>query len=137
WRCAGGTVARPKGPGGKLTGRHRITWVPEKMSIERQYEGKGPGGDMKGREVMAYDAAKKVYTFSYTDSSGAKGSGTITVKDNTRNGTGTGDMGGVKFQERCTLTFGPGNTTLNISCQGPADGKTWAPPMSGVATKTK
>src|SRR4030095_2245957 len=137
WTFAGEAVAGPMGPGGKITGTHRISWLPDKMSIERQYEGKGPGGDMKGREVMAYDAAKKVYTFSYTDSSGAKGSGTITVKDNTWNATGTGDMGGVKFQERCTLTFGAGNTTLNISCQGSADGKTWAPTMSGVATKTK
>lgn len=137
WTFTGEAVAGPMGPGGKITGNSRIAWLPDKMSIERVYEGKGPGGEMKGKEVMGYDAAKKVYTFSYSDSSGMKGSGTLTVKDNIWNATGTGDMAGAKFQERCTLTLGAGNTTMNISCQGSADGKTWAPTFSGVATKTK
>ena len=137
WNFVGEAKAGPMGPGGKITGISRIAWLPGGTQLERQYEGKGPTGEMKGKEILGYDAAKKIYTFSYSDSSGMKGSGTTTVKGNVWTATGMGEMAGMKFHERCTLTFGAGNTTLNVKCEGSADGKTFMPTFEGTGTKIK
>ena len=44
-------------------------------------------GEMQGIEILAYDAARKVYTFNSFDSLGMMGSGTITVKGSVRSST--------------------------------------------------
>jgi hypothetical protein len=36
---------------------------------------------------------------------------------------------------RWTLDFGAGNATLTVTCEGSMDGKSWAPPFEGKATK--
>ena len=138
WTFNGELKPGVMGPGGKITGTDRITWMPGNYFIERRNEGKMAGADMKGLEVMGYDAAKKVYTFNYFDSMGTLGSGTITVTGNTWNATGTASMGGVSMRERCALTFGAGNTTLTIKCEASTDGGAkWGPTIEGVATKSK
>ena len=96
------------------------------------------GMDVKGTEIYGYDAAKKTYTFVGFDSMGGAGTGTMTVKGNVWSASGTMNMGGMISQERCTLTFGAGNATLDVKCSSSADGgKTYAPTIEGKATKSK
>jgi hypothetical protein len=137
WTSTGEMKPGPMGPGGKMTGSDRIQWLPGNFAIERRFEGKGPMGTMSGLEVIAYDSAKKAYTYSYVDSTGAVGGGTATPSGNAWTFAGSGSMGGKTMQERCTLTFGAGNSTLKIACDASGDGKSFAPMYEGTATKTK
>lgn len=137
WTFVGELKPGAMGPGGKMTGTDRIQWLPGNFSVERRFEGKGPMGEIKGLEVLAYDSAKKTYTFNSFDSLGMIGSGTLTVSGNTWLASGTGSIGGQVIHDCCNLAFGPGGTTLAIKCEMSADGKTWAPSFEGTATKTK
>lgn len=137
WTFEGETKPGPMGPGGKMTGKDRIQWLPGQFFVERRFEGKGPMGEMKGLEVLGYDSGKKAYTFNFFDSMGVVGSGTMTVSGETWTATGTGNMGGTTFHDRCTLAFGAGSSTLTIKCEMSSDGKTWAPSFEGKATKAK
>ena len=137
WTFAGEMKPGPMGPGGKMTGTDRITWLPGGFFVERRFDGKSPMGEMHGVEIMGYDTAKKVYTYNLFDSMGTIVMGTMTVTGSTWNATGTASSGGETMQERCTLTFGPGNTTLTVKCESSMDGKTWAPFIEGTATKSK
>ena len=137
WTFQGEIKPGPMGPGGKLTGTDRIQWMPGGFFVERRFEGKSPAGEMRGLEIMGYDAAKKAYTYNYFDSMGMMGTGTFTISGSTWNATGTGNMGGQILQERCALTFGAGNATLNVKCEISTDGKTWNPMVEGTATKAK
>jgi Protein of unknown function (DUF1579) len=137
WTFVGELKAGPMGPGGKLTGTDRIQWLADNFAVERRFEGKSPMGAMNGLEVIAYDSAKKVYTYSIVDSTGAVGSGTATNSGSTWTFTGNGSMAGHAMQERCTLTFGAGNATLKIACESSSDGKSFAPMIEGTATRTK
>ena len=94
-------------------------------------------GEMKGVEILGYDAGKKVHTYNFFDSMGMRGSGTLKVSGDTWTVTGTSDMGGTTFHDRCTLAFGAGSTTLGIKCEMSQDGKSWAPVFEGKATKAK
>ena len=138
WTFAGEMKPGPMGPGGKMTGTDRIAWLPGGFFIERRFDGKSPIGDMHGVEIMGYDSAKKVYTYNFFDSMGTMGMGTINVSGSTWNAKGTASSGGEVMQERCTLTFGAGNTTLTVKCESSIDGgKTFAPFIEGTATKSK
>jgi hypothetical protein len=126
------------GPGGKITGNDRVTWLPGGFFAERKFEGTMAGMDVKGTEIYGYDAAKKAYTYVGFDSLGGSSTGTMTVKGNVWTARATTNMGGVASQERCTLTFGAGNTTLDIKCTSSTDGgKTFNPSIEGKATKAK
>lgn len=139
WTFAGELKPGAMGPGGKMTGTDRITWLPGGFFVERKFEGTIAGlGEMKGTEIFGYDAAKKTYTYVGFDSMGGHGSGTLTPKGNVWTTGGTMNMHGMTSRERCTLTFGPGNTTLDIRCSSSSDGgKTYAPTFEGRATKAK
>lgn len=137
WTFEGDMKPGPMGPGGKMTGTDRIEWLPGNFFVERRFEGKGPMGEMKGLEIMGYDSAKKVHTYTFFDSMGMRGSGTMTLSGTTWTSTGTSDMGGKAFHDRCTLAFGADSTTLAIKCESSTDGKTWSPAFDGKATKTK
>jgi hypothetical protein len=137
WTFEGEMKPGPMGPGGKMTGTDRVQWLPGNFFVERRFEGRGPMGEMKGVEIMAYDQAKKVYTFNFFDSMGMMGSGTMTVSGDTWTVTGTGNMGGQTMHDRCSLTFGAGASTLMIKCEMSADGKSFAPSFEGKATKVK
>jgi hypothetical protein len=137
WTFEGEMKPGPMGPGGKVTGTDRVQWLPGGFFLERRFDGKGPAGEMKGVEIMGYDPAKKVYTYTYFDSMGATGSGTMTVSGDTWNATGTTNVGGKSMHERCALTFAAVGTSLNIKCDGSTDGKSWASTFEGKATKPK
>ena len=136
WTFEGEMKPGPMGPGGKITGTDRIEWLPGNFFVHRRFEGKSPMGEMRGIEILAYDSAKKVYTYNAFDSLGMMGSGTMTVKGNTWNTTGTSTMGGGTMQDRCTLEFGAGSTSLAIKCEMSSDGKSWTPTFEGTAKKT-
>ena len=138
WTFSGEMKPGAMGPGGKISGTDRITWMPGNFFVERKFEGNMAGMDVKGTEIYGYDAAKKVYTFVGFDSMGSTASGTMTVKGNVWTANGTSNMGGNTSRERCTLTFGPGNTTLDVKCSSSSDGgKTFNPSIEGKATKAK
>ena len=138
WTFSGELKPGVMGPGGKITGSDRIVWLPGNFFVERKFEGNMAGMDMKGTEIYGYDAAKKVYTYVGFDSMGGTGSGTITLKGNVWTASGTTNMGGATTLERCTLTFGAGNTTLEVKCSSSSDGgKTYNPSVEGKATKAK
>lgn len=137
WTFEGESKAGPMGPAGKMTGTDRITWLPGNFFVQRAFKGTSPAGPMEGVEILAYDTVKKAYTFTFFESSGAMGSGTMTVSGNTWTAQGTGQMAGQTMHQKCTLAFGAGNATLNIKCEMSMDGKTWAPSFEGVAKKTK
>ena len=138
WTFAGEMKPGPMGPGGKMTGTDRIAWLPGGFFIERRFDGKSPMGDMHGLEIMGYDSVKKAYTYNFFDSMGTMGAGTMTISGNTWNATGAANSSGETMQERCTLTFGAGNTTLTVKCEASMDGgKTFAPFIEGTATKSK
>ena len=135
WTFEGEIKPGPMGAGGKMTGTDRIEWAPGNFSVQRRYEGKSPMGEMQGIEILAYNAAKKVYTFNSFDSLGSIGSGTMTVNGNTWTTTGTSTIGTMTMHDRCTLEFGAGGSTVTIKCDMSADGKTWMPTFEGKATK--
>jgi uncharacterized protein DUF1579 len=137
WTFEGELKPGPMGPGGKMTGTDRISWLPGNFFVERRYEGRGPMGEIKGVEIMAYDPAKKGYTFTFFDSMGSIGSGTMTVSGDTWTASGTGSMGGKTIHDRCNLTFGGGASTLTVKCEMSTDGKSWSPGFEGKATKAK
>jgi hypothetical protein len=138
WTFSGEMKPGAMGPGGKITGTDRITWLPGGFFAERKFEGTMAGMDVKGTEIYGYDAAKKTYTFVGFDSLGGFGTGTMTVKGNVWAASGTMNMAGTITQERCTLTFGAGNTTLDVKCTSSSDGgKTFNPTIEGRATKAK
>jgi hypothetical protein len=136
WTFTGEMKPGAMGPGGKLTGTDRIAWMPGGFFVERKFEGNMAGMEYKGTEIYGYDAAKKTYTFTGFDSMGGAGTGTMTVKGNVWSASGTMNMAGMISHERCTLTFGAGNATLDIKCSSSADGgKTFNPSVEGKATK--
>ena len=138
WTFSGEMKPGAMGPGGKMTGSDRINWLPGGFFVERKFEGNMAGMDVKGTEIYGYDAAKKTYTFAGFDSMGGAGTGTMTVKGNVWSASGTMNMAGMTSLERCTLTFGAGNSTLDIKCSSSTDGgKTYAPTIEGKATKAK
>ena len=138
WTFSGEMKPGAMGPGGKISGSDRITWLPGNFFVERKFEGNMAGMDMKGTEIYGYDAAKKVYTYVGFDSMGGTASGTITVKGNVWTASGTMNMAGTTSRERCTLTFGAGNSTLDVKCSSSSDGgKTYNPSVEGKATKAK
>jgi len=137
WTFSGEMKPGPMGPGGKMTGTDRIMWLADNFALERRFSGTGPMGSINGLEVIAYDGARKVYTYQIVDSTGAVGGGTGTNNGSTWTFTGSGSMGGKTMQERCNLTFGTGNNTLKIACEGSGDGKSFTPMFEGTATKTK
>jgi hypothetical protein len=137
WTFEGEMKPGPMGPGGKMTGTDRIQWLPGNFFLERRFEGSGPMGQMSGVEILAYDPAKKVYTYNFFDSMGMMGSGTMSVSGSTWTVSGTGNMGGKIIHDRCSLAFGAGSTTLTIECEMSPDGKKWSPSFEGKATKTK
>jgi hypothetical protein len=136
WTFSGEMKPGAMGPGGKMTGSDRITWMPGGFFVERKFEGNMAGMDYKGTEIYGYDAAKKTYTFAGFDSMGGSSTGTMTVKGSVWSASGTTNMGGMTSHERCTLTFGAGNATLDVKCSSSSDGgKTYAPSVEGKATK--
>ena len=137
WTFAGEMKPGPMGPGGKMTGTDRVQWMPGNFFVERRFEGTSPMGKMSGLEIIGYDTLKKTYTYTFVDSVGSMSSGTMKVSGDTWTTAGTGSMGGHAMQERCTLAFGAGSTTLKISCEASGDGSKWAPVMEGTATKAK
>lgn len=137
WTFVGELKPGPMGAGGKMTGSDRIQWLPGNFFIERRFEGKGPMGAASGLEIMGYDSAKKAYTYSFFDSTGMMSSGTMTVSGNTWTAAGTTSMAGKTMQERCSLIFAAGSTSLDIKCGMSADGKTFIPLFEGTATKAK
>ena len=138
WTFNGDMKPGPMGPGGKMTGTDRIAWLPGGFFVERKFKGNMAGMDMEGTEIYGYDSIKKVYTFSGFDSMGGMGTGTMTVKGSVWTANGTANMGGQLSMERCTLTFGAGNMTLDVKCSASTDGgKTYAPTVEGKATKGK
>ena len=88
---------------------------------------------MQGLEILAYDGARKIYTFNAFDSLGNMASGTMTVKGNTWTTTGTMTMGTTTMRDRCSLEFGAGGATLTMKCGISTDGKTWTPAFEGTA----
>jgi Protein of unknown function (DUF1579) len=137
WTFAGEMKPGPMGPGGKMTGTDRIQWMPGNFVVERRFEGKGPMGQVSGLEIMTYDSAKKPYTYNFFDSTGSLGTGTMTVSGDTWTFAGAASMGGKPMQERCSLVFSAGSTSLKIMCEMSGDGKSWAPVVEGTATKSK
>ena len=136
WTFEGVAKDSPMGPGGKMTGTDRITWLPGGFFVQRRFDGTSPAGKMEGVEIMAYDGVRKTYTFNFWENSGAMGSGTMTVKGNTWTAQGVGQMGAQTMNQRCTLTFGAGNATLAIKCDLSLDGgKTYSPAFEGTAKK--
>jgi hypothetical protein len=136
WTFEGEMKPGPMGPGGKMTGTDRIQWMPGNFFVERRFEGKGPMGEVKGLEILGYDAGKKVHTYRFFDNMGMTGSGTFTIKGDTWTASGTMDMAGTTFHDRCDLTFGGRGKTLTIACEMSSDGKSWTPAFQGKATKS-
>ena len=138
WTFEGELKPGPMGPGGKTTATDRIEWAPGNFFVQRSYQGKSPnGGEMQGLEILAYDGAKKIYTYNAFDSLGNVASGTMTVKDNTWTTTGTmTTMAATTMRDRCSLEFGAGGSTLTMTCEISTDGKTWTPTFDGRAKKT-
>jgi hypothetical protein len=139
WTFNGEMKPGGMGPGGKITGSDRITWMPGGFFVERKFKGTIAGmGDLEGTEIYGYDAAKKTYTFTGFDSMGGSSTGTMTVKGSVWTASGTTNMAGMSTRERCTLTFGAGNMTLDVKCSSSTDGgKTFNPTIEGKATKAK
>src|SRR5262245_25804963 len=136
WTMVGETKASPFGPAGKVTGTDRIESLGG-FFIQRTFQMKAPEGEVRGTHMMGYDPVKKTYVTSVYNSVGAYGTGTMTVSGNTWTMLTSGVAGGKPVQERCSVAFGAGNASLDISCEASADGKTWAPTFIGKATKSK
>ena len=137
WTFAGEMKPGPMGPGGKMSGTDRVSWLPGGFFVERRFAYKSPVGEMGGMEILGYDGAKKTYTYNFFDNMGTMGAGTMTLAGSTFTATGTASSSGMVMHERCALTFGAGNATLNVKCETSMDGKTFAPFIEGTSTKTK
>ena len=70
-------------------------------------------------------------------SDGSFGSGTVAVSGNVWTFTASGVGMGKPFQEKCSVTFGANNASLDVKCEASTDGKTWATVFEGKSTKGK
>ena len=136
WTFEGELKPGPMGSGGKMTGTDRIEWTPGNFFLQRSYQGKSPMGEMQGIEILAYDGAKKIYTYNAFDNLGMMASGTMSLKGSTWTTTGTMTLGATTMGDRCSLEFGARGSTLTIKCDISTDGKTWTPTFDGTAKKT-
>jgi hypothetical protein len=136
WTLDGEVKAGPFGPAGKVTGTDRVESLGG-FFIQRNFQSKGPQGELRGTHIFGYDALKKTYVQSGYNSAGAYSSGTVTVSGNTWTFNSSGVAGGKPIQERCTVTFGAGNASLDVACDASTDGKTWSPTFSGKVTRSK
>jgi Protein of unknown function (DUF1579) len=77
WTFEGELKPGPMGPGGKMTGTDRIEWAPGNFFVQRNYQGKSPNvpGEMQGTEILAWDGAKKIYTFNASTAWGIRNRG--------------------------------------------------------------
>lgn len=136
WTFQGEVKTGPAGPGGKVAGTDRNQLLGG-VFLERQVEETGPMGKVTGRMMVGYDPIKKTYVTSAFDSTGGLGSGAVTVNGSTWTFLTSGVAGGKATQDRCAVTFAPGNNAIVVTCETSTDGKTWTPSFEGHWTKSR
>jgi hypothetical protein len=136
WTFQGEAAASPFGPAGKVTGSDQTRAILGGFAIQRQVKEKGPAGELEQSMVIGYDTAKKTYTYYSFDSAGGFGSGTATLSANTFSFQGTYTIAGKAVGDRCDVTVAANQASVDVKCDGAADGKTWVPSFTGKWTKS-
>jgi hypothetical protein len=134
WTSQGELKPGPLGPGGKTTGTDTCEWFAGGFQIVCRGQGKGPMGSMTSLGVMAYDAAKKAYTYYGVDSHGMNELSTGTKSGDTWTFTATSTYGGQTFQSRYTIVE-TSPTSYTFTWESSPDGTKWSTLMEGKATK--
>ena len=70
WKFEGEAKDSPLGPGGKVSASETCEWFAGGFQLVCRTKGTGPKGAGTGQSVMAYDAARKAYTFFAISSHG-------------------------------------------------------------------
>ena len=136
WTYQGDAPASAFGPAGKVTGTEQTRSILGGFSIQRQVKDKGPAGEREFIELIGYDTTKKTYTYHFVDNLGNSGSGTGTLNGNTFTFQGTTNVAGKSVSDRCTVAVAADRNSVDVKCEGAADGKTWMPSFTGKWTKS-
>jgi hypothetical protein len=134
WHSEGQMKPGPWGPGGKMSGEDKCSWMEEGFFVVCHSEGSGPMGTMHGIGVMGYDAAKKTYTWNGFNSMGENEHASGTVDGKTWTYTNDSTMGGKPMKGRYTIVE-QSPKSYDFRFESSEDGKTWATLMEGKVTR--
>jgi len=130
WTFEGEFKTGTIGQGGKVKGTETGQMLGG-FFVERHYKERGPSGERRGVHVFGFDPVKKTYITSDFDSMGGFGSGTASTSGTTWTFSERRVGGGKPLQNRCELSFAPGNLSFTVKCKVSTDGQTWTPGFEG------
>jgi|SRR5687767_6541297 hypothetical protein len=136
WTFTGTAKDTPMGKGGPVTFRETCEAMPGGFSVVCRSEGKGPMGPTKAVSIMGYDAARKTYTYTAAESNMAPFTALGQNQGQTWTWTMDATEGGQKMTMRVTIKEG-GPKGYDMNMEMSMDGKTFAPVMSGKATRAE
>ena len=134
WHSEGEMKDGPWGPGGKMSGEAKCSWMPGEFFVVCHDEGVGPMGKMHGLGVMGYDAAAKAYTWNGFNSVGENEHASGTVEGKTWTYTNESMMGGKPMKGRYTMVE-KSPTSYTFKFEGSGDEEAWSTLMEGTVTK--
>ncbi|MGH9368108.1 MAG: DUF1579 family protein [Thermoanaerobaculia bacterium] len=134
WHTEGEMKDGPWGPGGKMSGESKCSWIPGGFFVLCDDEGTGPTGKVHGLGVLGYDAAGKAYTWNGFNSMGDNDHARGTVEGKTWTYLNESMMGGKPMKGRYTIMEkSPSSYTFKF--ESSPDGKAWSSLMEGTVTK--
>jgi len=134
WHSEAEMKPGPWGPGGKMSGEDKCSWMEGGFFVVCHSEGSGAMGKMHGIGVMGYDAARKAYTWNGFNSMGENERADGSVSGTTWTYTSDTMMGGQPGKGRYTIVaMSP--KSYEFKAESSADGKTWTMMMEGKVTK--
>lgn len=134
WNFEGTTKDSPMGPGGPISFKEVCELMEGGFALVCRSDGKSPAGPTKAVAIMSYDVDKKTYTYTAAESKMPVITATGQAPAQTWTWTTTTNMAGQAMTTRVTIKEG-GPTTYDMTMEMSMDGKTFAPVMSGKATR--
>jgi len=134
WTSEGELKPGPMGPGGPTKGRELCRWMPGHFFLGCMMETQSPVGLMQVQGVLGWDPGKKTYLWWSFDNLGRAETATGTLKNGTWTWTGDSKMGEKIYKTRYTISDTRPDG-YDFALESSADGKSWAPVMSGKSTK--
>ena len=137
WTLDGEVKPGPAGPGGKMIGSGKYSWLDGGFFLEGRDESHGGGmGDSSDLAVMGYNPDEKVYTYHAFENTGVVSIYTGTVEGDTWTWHSEDKMGGKVMKGRYTVkVLSP--TSYTFKFETASDAGDWTTVMEGKATKSK
>jgi Protein of unknown function (DUF1579) len=134
WHSEGEMKPGPWGPGGKMSGDSRCTWMSGDFFVVCHEEAAGSMGKVNGLGVMGYDADGKAYTWNGFNSMGENDRAMGTYDGKTWTYNNESMMNGKPMKGRYVIVE-TSPTSYDFKMESSEDGKTWTALMEGKVTK--